>query len=36
MIGFALVKSDSAPGEKVSVRKDGKQIPGELTELPFC
>ena len=35
-IGFALVQSAAAPGDKVSVQKNGESINGELTELPFC
>lgn len=36
MIGFALVKSECKNGDRVSVRKKGEIINGELTELPFC
>lgn len=34
-IGFALISSDCAPGERVEVMKDGNRLPATLTELPF-
>lgn len=34
-IGYALVDMDSKPEDAVNVRKNGKDIPGALTALPF-
>lgn len=34
-IGFALVSAESAPGDSVSVKKNGAEIPAALVELPF-
>ena len=34
-IGFALVEVAATPGMQVVVEKDGRSIPGRLTELPF-
>lgn len=35
LIGYALVSVEAQPGDTVAVRKDTKQIEGELVELPF-
>ena len=34
-IGFALIATDCAAGERVEVTKDGRPVPGTLTTLPF-
>lgn len=34
-IGFALVASDCTPGDPVFVMQDGKQVPAQLSDLPF-
>lgn len=34
-IGFALVDVAAQPGDDVVVKKDGRDIPGKLTTLPF-
>ena len=34
-IGFALVSREISPGDTVEVLKEGRRIPGTLTELPF-
>ena len=34
-IGFGLVSSDLAPGQKVSVIKDGAAVDASLCALPF-
>ena len=34
-IGFALVASDCSPGDAVFVMQDGKQVPAQLSDLPF-
>ena len=34
-IGFGLVETDCAVGDSVEVIKDGRAVPGRLTELPF-
>ena len=34
-IGFALISSDCVPGEAVEVLKEGTQLAGTITELPF-
>lgn len=34
-IGFALVSVEARPGEAVTVHRDGKEVAGELVELPF-
>lgn len=34
-IGFVLISTDLGPGDAVTVRKDGRPVPGTLCELPF-
>ena len=34
-IGFALVSRGCVPGDRVAVLKQGRPVPGTLTELPF-
>ena len=34
-IGFALVSTESQPGDEVRVNREGKSIKGKLVELPF-
>ena len=34
-IGYVLIDNQYRPGDRVTIHKDGKEIPGELCSLPF-